>query len=250
MQQVLEQIGFNPHESRIYMQLLQHGEQAASKVANNIGLPRSTVRGSLDKLCERGVVQKIYKRNTQYYCCKNPEALLQDLELQQQNLEQNHEAVTKALPTLQGLFQQNSLVPKVRFFEGTEQVIEAFNLSLYAEPEEILFFTSYEFLKSDTIRKNDDDFYVPMRIGKGIPLRALVGKTEASCKMIKHSPAELRERRFIPQDYKLPGNIQIFNDSVVYFSSSEKEMIAVLVESALMAETMRTLFEFMWANLD
>jgi predicted transcriptional regulator len=250
-QALLESIGLNHHESRIYLYLLEFGEQAGSKIANALKVPRSTVRNTLDKLCERGIVTKIYKRNTQYYFCKKPSSLL---DFKKQQIEESTEQLKQlqeSLPLLSALHSQRNVVPKVRFFEGKEGVIEAFNHSLFVEGiDEILFFTSYQFLRTPVIRKNDVEFYMPMRIQKKkIPMRVLVGYTDEADKLKLNDPKELRQRRFIPKKYTLPGNIHIYGDFVVYFSAGGHEHMAVMIESRMMADTMRALFEFMWEQV-
>lgn len=247
---ILEEMGLNHFESSIYLQLLYKGEQAASVVARAASMPRSTTRGILDKLCERGIVRKVYKRNTQFYACKPPEALKLHLENVIAEKQRSVEHITEVLPLLNSFYDKQNIAPKVQVFEGSEQVIEAFNRSLFEEKtKELLIFTSYEFLKDPLIRKNDDDFFIKMRIKKGIPARVLVGKTSESSKMIKKAPKELRERRFIPPNYALPGNIHIYGNSVLYFSTKKGEYLAVLIEGGQVAETMKTLFEFMWEKV-
>ncbi len=248
LQPLLEDIGFNHHESAIYLQLLQAGEQSAWQVAGQTHIPRSTVRGVLDKLCERGIVRKLYKRNTQYYRCEDPTSLIKHLQSRITEDQQNIGCIEETLPQLHALLRQDSVIPKVKYFEGAKGVIEAFNHSLFVEGiEEILFFTSYSFIRNAVILKNDNEFYIPLRIKKGIRMRVLVGKRKDLDPRKKYNdPAELRERRYIPEQFALSGNIHIYGNFVVYFSASEAEYMAVLVESAMMADTMRTLFEFMW----
>ena len=245
----LEQMGFTPHESRVYLDLLNLGETSASKLAAQLGLARTTTRNTLDRLYEEGLLNRIYRRNTQFYNCKPPSALVDLLKTREDLASKQLKKANQLLPNFMALYQSNAVVPKVRVFEGEKQVIEAFNHSLYAEVGEILFFTSYKFLQSQAIQKNDDEFYIPERIKKGIELRVLVGKTENASKMCKVNPSELRERRFIPDKFVLPGNIHVYGDFVVYFSTQNSETMAVLVESRIMAETMRTLFECIWESV-
>ncbi len=247
LQSLLGEIGLNPYETAIYMQLLYGGEQAASVLSRTLKMPRSTTRGLLDKLCERGIVHKIYKRNTQYYSCKPPRALLEHLRNGIQEKKRSIKRLREAMPVLTSLHQRRNLVPKVQIFEGPEQVIEAFNQSLYIENlKELLIFTSYEFLRDPLIKKNDDELFIKMRVKKGIHARVLVGKTSESSKMIKKDLRELRERRFLPERFRLPGNIHIYGDTVLYFSTQKGQYLSVLVQGAQMADTLRTLFEFMW----
>lgn len=250
LQSILQSIGLNHFETTIYLQLLNGGEQSASVIARTTNTPRSTTRGVLDKLCERGIVGKLYKRNTQFYSAKSPQSLLQFM---QRTIEEKQENITKIqeiLPILTSIHQRRNIAPKVQFFEGRDQVIEAFNRCLFVENiKELLIFTSYEFLKDPAIRKNDDDFFIKMRMKKGIFARVLVGKTDEKGKNV-NKPNEMRERRFIPKKYSLPGNIHIYGDTVLYFSIREKTHIAVLLEDPMMADTMKSLFEFMWENCE
>ena len=248
---IIEQLGFNHHESALYMHLLYHGETAASKLASTLKMPRSTVRGILDRLTESGIIGKVYKQNTQYYFCHPPVSLEKYVNERIQARQKQLEKVIQMIPLLEGIHEKKGVIPKVQVFEGKKQVIEAFNLSLFDEgTKELLIFTSYEFLKDPLIRENDDDFFIKMRIQKGISARVLVGKTDESGKMQKKNPGELRERRFIPEKYQLPGNIHIYGNSVMYFTASNDEYLAVLIQSNMIADTMRALFEFMWEQCD
>jgi sugar-specific transcriptional regulator TrmB len=248
LQPLLEQIGFNHHESAVYLQLLQAGEQPASVIARQTKIPRSTTRGVLEKLCDRGVARKLYKRNTQYYRCEDPSSLINHLKTRIDEDKNNIVEIEETLPQLQALHRKDSVIPKVKYFEGAKGVVEAFNHSLFTEGiDEILFFTSYSFISHPFILKNDDDFYIPLRVKKGIKMRVLVGKRKDLDPRKKYNdPTELRERRYIPEGYTLPGNLHIYGNFVVYFSATDTEKMAVLVESAMMAQTMRALFEFMW----
>jgi sugar-specific transcriptional regulator TrmB len=252
IQSLLETIGLNHHESSVYLQLLQHGELPASAVARQTRIPRSTVRGTLDKLCERGIVRKLYKRNTQYYRCEDPSSLIRHLHSRIDEDQRALKSVEGALPQLKAMLRKDSVIPKVTYFEGPAGVIEAFNHSLFVEGiPEILFFTSYSFIRDAVILHNDDDFYIPLRIKKGIRMRVLVGKKPDLDPRKKYNdPAELRERRYIPDGFALPGNIHVYGNFVVYFSADEREYMAVLVESAMMADTMRALFNFMWERCE
>lgn len=248
LQHLLEDIGLSHYESTIYLQLLEAGEQPASVIARRTNIPRSTARGTLDKLTERGVARKLYKRNTQYYRCEDPSALLRHLQDRLSDDHRSTERIEATLPQLRALLRRDSVIPKVTYFEGPKGVIEAFNHSLFVEGiSEILFFTSYSFIRDAVILKNDDEFYIPLRVKKGIRMRVLVGKRKDLDPRKKYNdPKELRERRYLPERFAMPGNIHIYGNFVVYFSAGGSEYMAVLVESAMMADTMRALFNFMW----
>jgi len=250
IESILSKIGLSEVETRTYLGLLERGEQAASPLARELKLPRNTTRGILDKLCERQLISKIYRRNTQYYHAKNPISILKLLAEERESINEAEEALKEFMPLLMGLHEQKKIVPKIRFYEKENEIIEAFNHSLYSGIDEILTFTSYEFFKSKKLRDNDVEFYIPMRIKKGISMKVLVGHTDFPEKLIPNEEGQLRERRFLPKDVKLPGNFMIYGDFVFYLSSTSNEQMAIQIESSIMAETLRVLFMYMWRTVN
>lgn len=247
LRSILERIGFNHHESAVYLELLQHGEQPASAIARKTRTPRSTIRSILDKLCSRGVVGKIYRGNTQRYFCLPPDALegsvRRDIEEQSVRLS----LIGESLPLFAAARGEIGVFPKVRYFEGEKGLIEAFNHSLFVEGlEEILFFTSYAFLKSPVVRKNDVEFYVPLRVKKGINMRVLSDRSPEAMAFFAQGKAQLRTHRFLPPGTVPPGNLHIYGDFVTYFSAGEGEAFAMLCESRSMASTLKLMFELLW----
>jgi len=250
IENILRKIGLSGVESHVYIGLLENGEQAASSLARDLNIPRNTTRGILDKLCERQIVSKIYRRNTQYYHAKNPISILKLLSEEREKINDVESSLKSVMPLLIGLHEKKNVVPKIRFYEQDNEIIEAFNHSLYAEVDEILTFTSYEFFKSKKLRDNDVDFYIPMRIKKGISMKVLVGTTDFPEKKIPKEGGQLRERRFLPENLVLPGNFMIYGDFVFYLSSTEEEQMALQIESSIMAETLRVLFMYIWETVN
>lgn len=244
--QLLGHVGLNHFESQIYQYLLTQDQVPASQVSLQLKIPRSTVRNTLDKFCSQGLAQKLYLKNTQYYRCLSPEKLIKKLEQDQKKTQANISLLQDNLSQLQLLQQAPKTVPRVQVFQGLDQVIEAFNLSLFAEPQEILICTSYQFFTNPKFKKNDDEVFVKMRVERNIPARVIVGYSQNSKTLPAKSKAHLRERRLLPKQFQIPGNLHIYNDCVLYFSVEETEPLAVLTQSELLANTMRNMFEFMW----
>lgn len=252
IEKLLENVGLSTMERKVYVLLLQKGESAASVLAAKLLLPRTSVRRALDVLCERNLVTKIYKKNTQFYMALHPERLknlvVKDIESKKQVLDQ----LGNSMSVLSSWFKNDNSVPKFRLFEGKEQVLEAFNMSLFKEGvDEILIFTSYGFLNDPIVRKNDDEFFMKMRIEKEIKARVLVEQNEVSVGMQLNVESELRQRKLLPVDFELPGNIHIYGDRVLYFDiSDDGEYTALLFEGGMISKTMKSLFEFVWKTVE
>ncbi len=246
LQGALERIGLNHHEAQVYLALLAQGHLPASKLALASSTPRSTIRSILDALCAKGVVDKLYRGNTQYYSCLPADALVRAVEREAAEKKRHADVLRELVPMLESMRHAESTLPRVRYFEGEDGVIEAFNHSLVHATGEILFITSYDFFQTERIRAYDVEEYLPDRIRRGIHMRVLSERNAATAYWHERSTAELRAHRFIADGQKLPGNFFIYDAYVLYFSANNGEYIAVLTESAVMAATMRTLFESAW----
>lgn len=247
---LLESSGFNHHESSVYLELLKRGEQSAARLGKVAGAPRSTVRSILDKLCAKGVVGKVYKRNTQHYFCLPIDSLTHSIE---QDIDRHREKLARlreSLPLFAQVRGEKSLLPKVQYFEGEKATIEAFNHALFQDIHEILYITSYAFSQSPAAWKNDLELFIPTRVKKGIRLRALCHPNDEALMFLKTSKAQLREHRFLSRDVPLPGNIAIYGDFTAHYCTTDGEYMAVIIESAVIAQTMRGVFEHMWLSAE
>ncbi len=242
----LENLGLNHHERSVYMALLTQGQQPASSLALRSKTPRSTIRSILDRLCSMGIVDKIYRGNTQLYSCLPADALVRYLERDLAEKERQSQALRALAPAIDALRNAESHRPAVRYFEGEKGIIEAFNHSLASGANEILFMTSYDFFQSKRVRDYDIHEYLPTRVRKKIFMRVLSDRNEESAHWQSRSKDEFRSHRYLPKHTRMPGSFFIYGQFVLYFSANKGEYIAVLTESPVMAETMRTLFECLW----
>lgn len=244
----LEAAGLHHHEAQVYVSLLSEGQRSASELAKKSRTPRTTIRSILDRLCEKGLVDKIYRGNAQYYSCLPADALVRAMERDIGAKQRRVDVMRDMIPTIEAMRTTGSSLPLVRYFEGEQGIMEAFNHSLTCGEKEILFITSYDFFQTQAVREYDVGEYFPTRIRRGIHMKVL-GEQSKEAKYWDHrKKGELREHRFLPKGEKLPGNFFIYGKYVLYFSANKGEYIAVLTESSVMAATMKTLFKNLWAR--
>lgn len=248
LQPILERIGLNHHESRVYLTLLSHGRKPASVVARISGAPRNTIRSILDKLCRMGLVDKIYRGNTQHYGCLPPDAIERYVGHTIAERQRQLDEVRIAMPAFNAARNADSVMPTVRYFEGPSGVIEAMRHSLVTEPREILFISAYNFFQDREVKQYDVHEYLPERLRRGIRMRVLSEENPETLHWHGRAKQELREHRFLTKDRKLPGNFFLYDRFVLYFAANQGEYIATLTESFLQADTLRTLFEALWVT--
>lgn len=224
------------------------GCKPASELAKKSNTPRSTIRSILDKLCERGVIGKSLKGNTQYYFCEPPEKLVKCME---RKIAQDKEAINQVKDSLhyfESVWGRKSFVPSVRTYEGVDGFIEAYNHPLYVNTKEMLAVTSYSFMDSEVFRKNDLEFFMPTRVKKGISLRVISNRNYEAMELFRTSAKYIRKHMFVPDGYEFPGTIHVYGNYIALLSSNEFESLGVIVESTVMSDMMRIFFDFMWTT--
>ncbi|MFP4568191.1 MAG: TrmB family transcriptional regulator [Candidatus Woesearchaeota archaeon] len=75
-EEVLEEIGLSPNESKIYLTLLELGLSTVTAISDLSKVHRANIYDSLKKLVDKGLVSHIKKDNTTYYEASNPQSLL------------------------------------------------------------------------------------------------------------------------------------------------------------------------------
>ena len=175
----LKEVGLSDKEAEIYNALLDLGGSAfPSSIASKAGIKRSTAYKVLVGLSVKGLVNEIEKRNKIYYHIEKPEKLLRYSKGQVQIAEDNLEKAQRLFPELQGLYALTSGKPKVRFFEGTEEVN-----SIYLEmvmpgqkPYEMLAFANAKAFKNNMSFK-EVRYFVKEKEKLDIPVRGIVPDT-------------------------------------------------------------------------
>ena len=69
---ILQNLGLGSEESRIYLALLGLGGCAASLLAKEVGLKRTTVYPILTSLAEKGLVNVYFRQNKRFYYAEKP----------------------------------------------------------------------------------------------------------------------------------------------------------------------------------
>ncbi len=98
---VLQEIGLNKSEAKIYLALLEIGPSTTGPIMNKARISSSKIYGILNRLIEKGLVSFVIKAKTKYFQAASPETLLDYLDEKEEKLKHQHEEIKKILPLLQ-----------------------------------------------------------------------------------------------------------------------------------------------------
>ncbi len=239
--QTLKGVGLNEKEAKIYLMLLRLGPQAVSVIAKKGNLNRSSCYAILDRLVQKGFIEKTIQEKSTHYRPVEPIYVLDQLKTKQYELESKIENLGLALKDFNNLKGGYEVKPNVVFFQdgvGLQNILE----NTFSSSEPLRCYASLEELSS--LLPHYMPRYYQKRVQRGLRVRAIYPATEESFLHKKRDKSELRESRLIPEDFDFHLDIMIYDQKVVI--TSLKEKFGVMIESKEMAQAQKKIFDLIW----
>ncbi len=227
----LEELGLSKKGSRVYLTLLEIGQNLAGKIAEKTKINRTTVYDILKELIEKGFVSYVLKQGKKYFQAADPDKILKLFKEKENMLKEN-------LPYLQQLKKKKSEKTSIEIYEG--------KCGMKTILEEVLRTKKTVWRLGDKgkiaeyLRYSYPHLY-KKRVKLGIKCKVLVNY-EVKDKIKKE---EMTEYRVLPKNINFPSTNIIFGNKVCINISLE-EGISILIKSKKLADTYRNYFNLMW----
>ena len=243
---VLQNIGLNEKEIEVYLSNLEVGSQPASVIARRVKIPRNTTRFILDKLVEKGIIEKTKRANTQLYSPGEPKNLINLLESQRVDLNADiDDKVTQlnsVMAELESRFRPESTKPKVTFYEGDDGLKKVYEDTLKSS-ENLRSFASFDAMHG--VLPGYFQTYYERRVKNKLHMRSIHPDSKLAREKTKNDKKEMRDSRLIPQDkYDFTPEIQIYDNKISI--TSLKEKLGIIIESQEIYHAMSVIFELSW----
>lgn len=234
-QQRLEELGLSPHESAIYLTLLSHGEMAASVLAKQVSLQRTTTYAILKNMIDKGYVSSSLTRRRQMFRAEPPRALAT-------SYEERLRSFTEGIPLLESLEKKQIQAAGVRFIETTKELKRFYQTIIHEYHNR-----SYCIIgNSNAWQSIDPDFFIRFRQDRAhANIRTRILLTADSTDTSPTDPNLLRAIRFLPKQYQFASTIDIFDDKILIVNPSQTAL-AVVIAVPAMVDVFRVLFQALW----
>ena len=243
IEEVLEIIGLNEKEAKVYLASLKMGQETAYNLAQRSGLKRSTVYFILEKLKKHGLVAIKKTPKVTFYSVISPTRLLLKIEKQKDILE-------KVFPELDKFYHEQPHKPSIQVYEGREgvELIYREAAEYLQKGQEVIYFGSTEHFLTDY--KDLLDQWAKEMKNKHYHAREILIKKELKgsdyLKKIKANNNPNHQIRFFPRGIKFTENDNmIFGNKLAIFSL-KKEVFVILIESVNIAESYKNFFDMAW----
>lgn len=241
LEQELKKAGLTDNEAKTYLAALELGETSISRIAKKSGIKRTTTYLAIDLLKEKGLISASRGKNKAFFYAEDPRRIIENIEEAKRDME-------KAIPELLSLANFIDKKPKIRYFEGFEGLKEVYKDTLNTPGQEILLWAS-----DDRIDYFDEKFvleyYVTKRMAQKMPMRVLAVESEFMRYQHTLDAQKLRQMRLIaPGKCIFSAEINLYGTNKIAIIS-HRESIGLIMESQKIFETLKGMFEVMWAGL-
>lgn len=243
LEKQLHDIGLNASETKVYLYLLENAVASPPQISRGTSIARSNAHYALRSLEEKNLIKRQQKGKRFVYIPTDPSTTLQ-------LLERKKKAMKETLPELKALYKSKQHKPSIKFYEGSEQLVEIFESVLETKHKEVLGFASTE-----RLFKLIPDYF-QKRFQKELKKREIFLRDILSHASGERVGKEARENTRPYYDYKvldkkwgdLPTDILVWDDKVAVMTLEEPVFGTVLQDKRL-ADTYRVQFKIMWNSL-
>lgn len=233
----LKLLGLNNSEITVYLFLLENGLSTPPIVSQGTKISRSNCYNILAELKNKGLIAEQRHGKRKAYLANDPESLVRDLE-------KKRNVAISLLPDLRGLYTIQKNKPKIRFFDGIEQIKELYLLSLNSQ--QILGFASTNKLMS--LMPDFYNYYNNEIKKRGIVFKDILtfsSKTKGAPEM-KKAIGGLYSAGFLSANYgDFPTDMLIWNDNVALITL-EEPIFGTLLTNKTMTNTFKVIHEVIW----
>jgi sugar-specific transcriptional regulator TrmB len=237
-QDILMKAGLTKNESKVYLALLDLKIATAVEITRKAGVHRVNCYDVLERLREKGLISSIMKAKKRVYEVADPKQLMT-------LIKEKEEALNEIMPALQQEFKLQRTEQKVYHFLGPEGVMQAYFMIL--EQNSTLYAMGGSGLNRKYL-KHRHELFDKERRKKGFGIKGLYYESVRESKEAEMVRDTTLEFRFLPDKYKTLCMVDFCGNLVLNLIPIENNIMAIVIENKVLADTYRKMFDFMWDN--
>lgn len=242
LETILINSGLESKEAKVYLSCLQLGQETAFNIAKKSELKRPTVYVILNSLAEKGLVTVIKTQKATLYSPIHPQRLISSLKRKEQALE-------KALPDLETIYNVRPQKPKIQILEGKTGIASIYGeiIESLKKSKEILSFgslshfqTGYQDLLKNWFRETKNKKY---------KVREIINQEKFDLdyiQLIQKNKNPNHQIKIMPKNEGFVNNDNFIYENKIAIFSVQKDLFVILIESKDLADSYRRLFNLAW----
>lgn len=238
---ILNEIGLDENESRVYLASLSLGPTTVQKIARVAEVKRTTVYSDIESLQKKGLMHIETKGFKKSYVAESPEKLETVLELRRERFH-------KLLPEFSALYNLKGGESFVKYYDGLEAVKNVYEQLLAdAKPREDYLVISDTSKWSRLDQKYFDHFRM-RRAKLNLKVRMLLEDSELSRRDYTMQKQLNSLIKFLPEGTSLIANLIITPRKFVIHQLANPIM-AIVIENQSIIGMQKQLFDIIWDSI-
>lgn len=238
----LTDLGLTTEEAKIYLAILELGGSYASNIAKKAGVNRATCYHTLNNLKQKGLLNSYIKGKALWFNAEDPKKFIS---IEREKLEK----AKLLIPQLLSISNTLTFKPKIRFYEGIEGVKTILEDSLTSK-EEILGYTNIKALGE--LLPGYFAKFCSKKVENKIKTRYLAPSSGEGVDLINQFYPKNYDKNLLQillvnkNEFFFENEIAIYENKVAIISLNPNELTALLIESATLAKSMKSIFNLAW----
>jgi predicted transcriptional regulator len=234
-------------EKLVFENLIVTGMQPASMLANQLEMPRNTVRGILDHLVKQGLVSRVRKKKTNYYVSAKKSEISNQLE------QHRDEILSRVNEQISVIEQHGNILEspitdrraRISVYDGYKGLVRVYDDTLKSRTT-IRSWASFD-ANQQALPRYFQSYY-KRRAKRKIPIRAIHPDTKLARESTANNRAFLRKSILVPkQKFAIRPEVQVYDDKVSIVSWRDK--MGIIIESQEIAEALSAIFDLSYYAL-
>jgi HTH-type transcriptional regulator, sugar sensing transcriptional regulator len=242
----LMHLGLSEKEAAVYVASLELGPAPVQDISHKSRVNRATTYVMIESLVGRGLMSTFVKGKKRFYVPESPDRLRTILRAQRREIEEKENDLGKVLPMLLALFNVEGAKPQIRYLEGPEglQTVRETFVALQGEYLQIVPLDDVATVKEIMATRED---HLGKLAATEAKYRALIVTADASSEL---ALAKHGEARVLPADtFPIHAEITV-RENHVFLYSYRSAVVAFIIVSKEIADTVRTLFDLAWKGAE
>ena len=236
---ILQKIGLSERESRIYLDLLEHGDSTISDISKRTSLHRPVIYSTLPVLEESSLVTKTVKGKRIRYEAESPEKLKGIMDSFVQSF-------SGAFDGLVDMYGQREKKPIVRFMEGKKAI-----QFIYNDVVDSLKKGDTYYRYSSRIHLDKTSGYLPVGYRERVAEKQI-----QRCVIASESLAKIKKPKLERDIVTIPKKFDLFEDHITKLIYADKVGVidfnsetVLIIQNAVFARFEEKLFKFLFRFL-
>ena len=241
---LLEGLGLNKSEIKIYLALLELGSTPAGPLIKKVAMHRAAVYNILELLIDKGLVSYVVKANRKYFEAQDPDRLLDYINSKKQELDEKEEKLKKIIPELQLKRKISKEEQEGTIYKGKKGLRSIFEDILKEKKPWFVFGATGKF------KEIFNAYFIHFHERRArLKINLKVIFNEKVRKEKREGELKLCEIKYLPESYITPSTTYIYGNKIAIILWSEEPLV-FLMKSKQVADSYKIFFDILWKNAE